>query len=107
MGIVAGAVGVIWMVRNPWMQRRLIYLSIIKPPLWLVPLDYSKEGFHRSLRITSHDNEELGAWVYNEFDQEDTNRVVLYLHGNGGTRGQVGFTGIGRGRMLIGWNVVP
>lgn len=75
--------------RSPFMQRKLVYLNAVKPPLFLFPLNTSKEGFHKSVSITTVDNETLGAWVYNELYTEEDGKVVLYLHGNGGTRGQV------------------
>ena len=91
LGIGCGVlVGLLFTARSHRFQRLLIYLSYAKPPLFLFPLHYEKEGFHSMRKIKTPDNQILGSWLYYNGFEKDTNKnFILYLHGNAGTRGQV------------------
>lgn len=90
VGVGVLFLGALAVARLHKFQRLLIYLSYAKLPQRWFPLNYSKEGFHSHFQITTPDNEQLGAWLYyNGLVKEDKKRIVLYLHGNAGTRGQV------------------
>ena len=82
----------LFLVRKPSVQRKIIYITMVKAPLRFFPLSYSREGFHRHVDLHTPDGEKLGAWVYHkDMDEEDCEKFVLYLHGNAGSRGLVGF----------------
>eukprot|EP01095_Lingulamoeba_sp_RSL-Kostka_P002569 TRINITY_DN1344_c0_g1_i2.p2 TRINITY_DN1344_c0_g1~~TRINITY_DN1344_c0_g1_i2.p2 ORF type:complete len:203 (+),score=33.54 TRINITY_DN1344_c0_g1_i2:67-675(+) len=82
----------------PNTSRLFIYLNLVKIPSTLYPLNYSNH-IHENIIINTHDDHKINAWILYKNDNHDikcsnlnnknpNKRVVLYFHGNAGTRGQ-------------------
>ena len=85
-----GAAALLLSIRRPNVQRNIIYLRMLRLPVRFFPLNYSKQEYHRHLQLITSDGEKLGAWMFYKDVGEESNKFVMYLHGNAGTRGQVG-----------------